>query len=322
MPFSALPFPQNRVAPSAGLDSGDRSNALRVLLRSDGPGIVEVPALSEPRVAVYVGHPVKLDCRHGAHHHFGLAVHGDIDIIPDRIPSRWEMKQPDMALVLKLSRDVLRQVSEDAAFEGAIEIRSRFRVRDLQIEHIAWALMSEALNDYPSGRLYLDCLATALAIQLIRNHSSRPAAVQCSVGRGMTPRKLRQVQSYIEENLRSDLLLGTIAKVAGMSTSHLKFTFRMATGMPVHQYVIRRRVERAAALLREGKLPINQIAIEVGFAHQSHLALRHEKADGSLTAASSSLCGIISLALAFPRRRQSQIGRPAFRRRRVARRSD
>jgi AraC family transcriptional regulator len=58
-----------------------------------------------------------------------------------------------------------------------------------------------------------------------------------------------------------------------MSESHLKVGFRESTGMPVHQYLIRRRVERAALLLREGELPINQIALEVGFAHQSHLAL-------------------------------------------------
>jgi AraC family transcriptional regulator len=42
----------------------------------------------------------------------------------------------------------------------------------------------------------------------------------------------------------------------------------------VHQYVIQRRVDRAATLLRNSRLPIGQIATEVGFAHQSHLA-RH-----------------------------------------------
>jgi AraC family transcriptional regulator len=88
---------------------------------------------------------------------------------------------------------------------------------------------------------------------------------------------LRQVQSYIEENLRSDLSLRAITDVAGMSASHLKSTFRKATGMPVHQYVIRRRVEHAALLLRDGKLPINQIAVELGFAHQSHLAVHMKR---------------------------------------------
>jgi len=42
-------------------------------------------------------------------------------------------------------------------------------------------------------------------------------------------------------------------------------------GMPVHQYVVRRRVERARTLLLAGRLPLSQIALETGFSHQSHM---------------------------------------------------
>jgi AraC family transcriptional regulator len=44
--------------------------------------------------------------------------------------------------------------------------------------------------------------------------------------------------------------------------------------MPVHQYVLRRRVERAKLLLQDRSLSIAQVAFAAGFAHQSHLA-RH-----------------------------------------------
>ncbi len=267
-----LSFPHQPLATRGTLDSGNRSDMMHIMLRSDGPGVVEVPELEVPRIAVYIGKPVRLNCRHGAQSHSGLAIHGDIDIIPDRMASSWEMKGVDTALVIRLGRQSIYQVSETSFDERHVEIRSRFRVRDPQIEHIAWALMAEAQNGYPSGRLYLDCMATALAVQLLRNHSSlalmRPLE-RCE----MPPRTLRQIQCYIEENLRCDLSLAALAEVARMSVSHLKTTFRSATGIPVHQYVIRRRVEHAALLLRECKLPISQIAIEVGFAHQSHLAL-------------------------------------------------
>jgi AraC family transcriptional regulator len=258
------------------LDSQDRSDELRVILQSDGPGILEVPELDIPRIAIHVGKPVRMDCRHGMRSHSGLAIHGDIDIIPDGIFSRWEMKETDTALVLRLGRHLLRRVAEESGFAVGIEIRSRFRVRDSQIEHIGWVLMAEAQHGYPSGRLYMDCMARALAVQLLRNHSSVSGSNALAES-SMPPYKLRQVQSYIEENLHSDLSLQAIADVAGMSASHLKSTFRKATGMPVHQYVIRRRVERAALLLRDGKLPIRQIAVELGFAHQSHLALHMKR---------------------------------------------
>jgi AraC family transcriptional regulator len=63
-----------------------------------------------------------------------------------------------------------------------------------------------------------------------------------------------------------------LTAVAGVSPSYLKSLFRRSLGMPVHQYVIQRRVDRARALLSRGKLPPSQVAFEAGFAHQSHMA--------------------------------------------------
>lgn len=254
------------------LDSKDLCNDLRLVLLSDGPGVLEVPEVDAPCISIHVGRPVRMDCRHGVQSHSGLAIHGDIDIIPAGVMARWEMKEADTALLLRVKPNLLRRIAEESGFTQPLEIRSRFRVRDPQIEYIGWALMAEAQNGYPSGRLYMDCMATALAVQLLRNHSSM-ACIRALPEGGMPRHKLRQVQSYIEENLRNKLSLHEIANAIGMSASHLKVTFRKATGMPVHQYVIHRRVERAAMLLRQGKLPINQIALEVGFAHQSHLAM-------------------------------------------------
>jgi len=68
--------------------------------------------------------------------------------------------------------------------------------------------------------------------------------------------------------------LGGSVQLAGVSVSHLKTLFRQSTGMPVHQYVLRRRVERAKLLLQDRSLSIAQVAFAAGFAHQSHLA-RH-----------------------------------------------
>jgi AraC family transcriptional regulator len=119
-------------------------------------------------------------------------------------------------------------------------------------------------------------MATALAVQLLRNYSSVAGSRSLAEG-GMPRHKLRQVQSYIEENLSASLSLRAVADAVGMSASHLKVTFREATGIPVHQYVIHRRVERATLLLREGMLSISQIALDVGFAHQSHLAMHMKR---------------------------------------------
>jgi len=152
-----------------------------------------------------------------------------------------------------------------------VEIRNRFQVRDSQLENIGWVLKAEMESGYPSGRLYVESLAIAVAARLVGCHSSRSLDPGKQNGR-LSDRRLRQVLSYIESNLGQDISLHDIAGVAGLSVSHFKGLFRQSLGIPVHQYLIRRRVERATSLLRESNLSISQIALETGFAHQSHLA--------------------------------------------------
>jgi AraC family transcriptional regulator len=60
--------------------------------------------------------------------------------------------------------------------------------------------------------------------------------------------------------------------VAGVSVPHLTTLFRRTMGRSVHRYVVERRVQRARSLLLAGERSIAQVALQTGFAHQSHLA--------------------------------------------------
>jgi len=249
-----------------------RTEKFRLLLMTDPPGQIEVPSLRNTVISIHVGPSVMVACRRGGSNHRGTAVHGDIDIIPARTPSLWEINEKDTAFVLSLSPELLNMVAEEFDFDPSrIEIRNRFQVRDLQLENIAWALKSEMECGYPCGNLYLDSLMVSVAARLVRYHSSLAVEPIKENGR-LSGRRLKDALSYIEDNLGQDILLRDIAAVAGLSVSHFKSLFRESVGLPVHQYLIRRRVERARSMLGEGKLSISQIALETGFAHQSHLA--------------------------------------------------
>jgi AraC family transcriptional regulator len=253
---------------------------LRLSLISDQPGIVEF--LGSPRVVVslHVGTSVAVDCRRGGERHRGTTIHGDLEIIPPNLGGVWELKARDTALVIGLKLRVLeRAVEESGGDPGKLRIFNRFQARDPQIEHIGWALKAEMENGYPSGRPYMDAMATGLAARIVRNHSSLARASR-AIKAAMPGRMLKAVLGYIEDNLGRDLGLGEIAGVAGLSVSHFKTLFRKSLGLPPHQYLIRRRVERAAMQLRRGRMPIGQIALENGFCHQSHLALHTRRVLG------------------------------------------
>jgi AraC family transcriptional regulator len=133
-------------------------------------------------------------------------------------------------------------------------------------------MQAEEADDHPGGRIFADSLASALAARLLALQtlaSRRPATAPV---RALPAWQLRAVQDYIEANLDQDLRLGELAAVAGFSISHFKELFRHAAGMPVHRFVLVRRVERARQLLQEGRLSNTEIALEAGFSHPSHMA--------------------------------------------------
>lgn len=250
------------------------SNGLRVRLLTDPPGLFEVPGQEETRISIHAGAPVQIACRRAGVDYRGVSVHGDIYIIPAATPSVWEIKGHDTYLTISVAPALLQKVAEQMGLNWReIEISNRFQVRDAQLENIAWALKEEMECGYPCGQLYFDSLAAAIAARLICCHSSQAAEVKRPHKR-LSERRLRQVFDYIEDRLADNISLGDLAAVLGLSVSHFKVLFREATGLAPHQYVIRRRVERARSLLGARDLSISQIATETGFAHQSHLA-RH-----------------------------------------------
>lgn len=254
---------------------------LRLSLISDQPGIVKFRGSPQVVVSLHIGPSVLVDCRRGGERHRGTTIHGDLEIIPPHLGGTWELKTPDSALVIGLKLRLLQRVVEESGGDPAnLQVRNRFQARDPQIEHIGWALKAEMESGYPSGRVYLDAMATGLAARIVRNHSSLTRASRDRRA-PMTGSKLKAVLGYIEDHLERDLGLAEIADVAGLSVSHFKILFRKSVGMPPHQYVIRRRVERAATQLREGKIPIGQIALANGFCHQSHLAMHVRRVLGA-----------------------------------------
>ena len=60
--------------------------------------------------------------------------------------------------------------------------------------------------------------------------------------------------------------------MAHLSEFHFARQFKRATGLAPHQFVIAQRVQRAKALIRDGRLPLAAVAASVGFASQSHLS--------------------------------------------------
>jgi len=249
------------------------------MLRTDLPGIVDIEEFPVLALAIHVGASSLSSCTRGGQRHYGTSVHGDINIVPPNTASRWEIMEKDSALVLAVPQSVLDAVAKDLGADPArVNIRNMFCLRDPQIENVCWALKSELESGCTSGRLYTDSLITAITARVLSRYSSiapRPEQEQ-RPARGLGGFELRRLLAHIEANLAVNLSLGEIASFAGYSASYLNTAFRQSVGMAIHEYVVRRRLDRARTLLATSTQSITRIALDCGFAHQSHMA-RHMK---------------------------------------------
>jgi AraC family transcriptional regulator len=83
------------------------------------------------------------------------------------------------------------------------------------------------------------------------------------------------------ENLGDSPTLEQMAAVVHLSPYHFARQFKAATGLPPHQYVIARRVERAQRLLRaDGELGLAEVALHAGFPDQSHFSFDFKRIVG------------------------------------------
>jgi len=127
-----------------------------------------------------------------------------------------------------------------------------------------------ALDDNPTmARLMLDQLSIVLNAPVAEEITSfAPAAVRRG---GLAAWQLRQVKTYIEENLGSTLHVGTLAGLAKLSTSHFCRAFKISTEETAHTFIMRRRLALAKTLMVNSGDSLCQIAAACGLADQAHL---------------------------------------------------
>lgn len=96
---------------------------------------------------------------------------------------------------------------------------------------------------------------------------------------GREPLAVARARELMSERLIDPPSLEELAGEVGLSPFHFARTFRRATGLPPHTWLKQRRLEQARALLGEGCVPLS-VAMQLGFADQSHLSRQFKQAYG------------------------------------------
>ncbi|WP_372424755.1 helix-turn-helix domain-containing protein [Salinarimonas chemoclinalis] len=235
------------------------------------PGFVAVPPAAAYLVSVHVGDPIPASCRADGEARDVLQREGDIDVLPPGVPGYWEDEVSARALAVRMpAAFVARAARRLGRVPRRLRIAPRFQLRDPALAHCGLALASEIEAGRPGGAPFAVALSEALALRLVCACAEETPGYRAAVA-ALSPARMAQLVSYVDARLDEALTLRRLAAVAALSESHFKPAFRNAIGEPAHQWLMRRRVERATAMIRDG-LPLAEVAAATGFSHQSHMS--------------------------------------------------
>jgi AraC family transcriptional regulator len=196
---------------------------------------------------------------------------GSISVVPAGSKALWRWGGHKDSLHIHLAPGLVERVGAEA-FDldpARVSVPPLDGLDLPQLRAAMLAVDAELTSGGAGGPLAAESLANLLAVDLIR-HVLAPHDHARRRDGALPQGKVRAVVDYIENHLDAAPSLEQLAAVAGLSPYHFARQFKAATGLPPHQYVIARRVERAKQLLQTGTdKSLAEVAAHAGFSDQS-----------------------------------------------------
>lgn len=135
-----------------------------------------------------------------------------------------------------------------------------------RIAGLARLIAEECTTAQPLHELYGDGLTTALFIELFQIGQAKKRQRS-----QLSPRQLRSVTAYIEDNCLRAIRLQELAHLVGLSQSYFSHAFKASTGMAPHQWQMSARIRKVQLLLGKRGTSLTSVASIAGFSDQAHL---------------------------------------------------
>ncbi|GAB1584169.1 helix-turn-helix domain-containing protein [Phyllobacterium phragmitis] len=148
---------------------------------------------------------------------------------------------------------------------------------DPMIENLGNCLLPAFQRPEAANQLFVDYVALALLAHLVTRYGEREITMPPARG-GLAPWQERRTKEMLLASIDGKIGLDELAKGCGLSRSHFARAFKTTTGMSPLRWLHVQRINRAKDLLLNSALPVDQIALQCGFADQSHFTRAFLKA--------------------------------------------
>jgi AraC-like DNA-binding protein len=177
---------------------------------------------------------------------------------------------PVRVLQVLMTRNALWDCAVELGMQpGGLELRDLEPRSDLAITHWVRRHVQGLTLGFSGDELYFQLARQALLRRLIATRL-RQAPDARAFTEVLLPARIRRIIDYIEGNIGGSLRLEELARIAQTSKFHFARAFGNTVGVSPHVFVRQRQVSRAAGLLTTSRMPLQEIALQCGFADQPH----------------------------------------------------
>ncbi|MDQ3816775.1 MAG: AraC family transcriptional regulator [Acidobacteriota bacterium] len=187
---------------------------------------------------------------------------------------RWKAVslEPFETMLVFIELPVLQRALEEVFGTDAPDARLRdaSAFNDEALNSLLGLLRAELMRREASPS-FVEGIAQAISIHLAREYGETGEELHSS-SPSLPGHKLRQITDWMGEHAAEEFNLDRLAAQAGLSRFHFQRLFKAATGVSPSRYHIELRMEEARRLLRETKMSVIDVSLEIGYANPSHFA--------------------------------------------------
>jgi AraC family transcriptional regulator len=222
---------------------------------------------------------VRATCRMDGRQLNGQTDRGNVWILPRSILHHSRFEGPHGGLVLSIRNSWFDRHIGQLTPGGHIQLRPQFNARDSQLEHLLHGLLAVAQDGEQADALVGELLVNAVCIRLAKQYAVSKWNIVPPRG-GLSAAQLKRVLEYISANLDGKITLSALSESAHMSLCYFATQFKQSMGVSPHRYVLQQRIRRAEQLLRDTRLSVLDVGLNLGFEHQSNFARAFRRVTG------------------------------------------
>lgn len=188
-----------------------------------------------------------------------------------------EADAPYTLQTFRLSTALLNGLGEEITGKHCFPSQTAAVVRDAQLADQLLQIHT-GLQRAQSDALMSDTLVLTLLESLFARLKQPPPQ---PVDGALTQAQLVRVRDFMEAQLCEKIVLEDLAQLVDLDRFRFLKHFKRATGMTPHAWLLRLRLEKAQALIRQHRtLSVTDVAHAVGFFDQSHFSRAFRNAYG------------------------------------------